>query len=258
MERRKKARKKRQAAQAVFGDNGDGDATAVAVSKLKKPKKKSAYDAQSEDEDGRPVGLTEIELERALSRQRYCIHHTTRSIMKALGGDAMVLLDPPDQSKLEFSKKALAAAKKKAEEEGKRPKGQLSRLRYDLNQVLLGRERDIPDYDEPLSPPAAAALGGPGVPTDAHAASSSSSPALVITRPSTATGQDASDRRGSSAPGPEKAAATEAASEVAAIAEWEAQERGQEPLSPMSPGGTRRSVYTFKYARPSTVSGWDI
>ena len=220
MERRKKARKKRQAAQAVFDDNGDGDATAVAVSKLKKPKKKSAYDAQNEDEDGRPVGLTEIELERALSRQRYCIHHTTRSIMKALGGDAMVLLDPPIKANWNSPKKALAAAKKKAEEEGK--KAQRAALSASLRPQSgsAGRERDIPDYDEPLSPAAAAALGGPGVPTDAHAASSLIRLA-TCNNSSAVHGHwpDASDRRGSPLPGPEKAAATEAASEVAAIAE---------------------------------------
>ena len=67
---------------------------------------------------------------------------------RALGDDALVVLDPPDARKLEFSKKALAAAAAQAAADRGRPKGQLSRLRYDLNQVLLGRERDIPDYDD--------------------------------------------------------------------------------------------------------------
>ena len=106
MQRRRKARKRQMeaalrardeeaaaAAEEAAGGSGAGasdghdDPAAPAAQppqerQRKKSKKKSIYDALNEDADGRPLGLTEHELDRAVSRQRYCTHHTTKAVVK--------------------------------------------------------------------------------------------------------------------------------------------------------------------------------
>lgn len=54
----------------------------------------------------------------------------------------VVLLDPPLTEKLQFR------AKEAAEYSEVKPSGMLGTLRYDLNQVLMGRTDDIPAYPE--------------------------------------------------------------------------------------------------------------
>ena len=151
MDRRRKARKKQleEALQIDGSEKANLQNAKHAKWNKRRERKKRAnnlFEALNEDNEGRPIGLTRFQLEQAITRQRYCIHHTQQAARTGLGEGALILLDPPDSTKLEFTKQALVHAERAKLEAIERPKGQLSQLRFDLEQVLLGRQRDIPDY----------------------------------------------------------------------------------------------------------------
>jgi len=112
-----------------------------ALKRQKLRQRKAAREIVNEDALGRPLGLSLVECERALSRQRHAVFHTLKAVQKALRGrDVVVLMDPPLTDKLQFR------PKEAAEHSERMPSGLLGTLRYDLNLVLAGKANDLPDY----------------------------------------------------------------------------------------------------------------
>jgi hypothetical protein len=137
-------------------DGSDGEGGSVdpdVAAAIRSAKKRNKRPTDNEDSTGRPIGLTLVEAERGQRRQRWAVNHTAMDLKAQLlaagvGGQhgddeadgVAVLLDPPNTDKLSFKPNELQ------ERAGGEIKGALAKLRHDLNQVLLGREDDLPDY----------------------------------------------------------------------------------------------------------------